>query len=121
MAAEEEHAFGFDSARLSLPFCDKVGPRLTLLSRPLPKIDNYDLNAFPALPGHRPSSKVLKVNLARTMKNTPQMAGNGNRAIWANEEWLKEHALPLEQSGGLGEERPETKEKEEEEEVELEQ
>jgi hypothetical protein len=41
--------------------------------------------------------------------------------VWSSESWLKEHALPLGQSGGVEEARPEAVEKEAEEEVELEQ
>lgn len=44
--------------------------------------------------------------------------------VWSSETWLKEHALPLGQSGGVEEARPEEsdeKVEEEEEEVELEQ
>lgn len=88
---------------------------------------------------------MLKCNMARPMKGGQRdaMMGGSNRAgsfrasltlastsreltadrntvVWANEEWLKEHALPLAQSGGLLDERPADKEPEEEE-VELEQ
>lgn len=44
-------------------------------------------------------------------------------AVWSSESWLKEHALPLSQSGGVMESRPETEEKveQEAEEIELEQ
>jgi len=61
--------------------------------------------------------RVLKVNLARHTKAPIQ--GLGNRAgsskfvrsstfhsdlfclVWESEEWLKEHAKPLSESGGL--------------------
>jgi len=43
--------------------------------------------------------RVLKVNIARPMKEPMQLGGN--RAIWESEEWLKEHVKPLAQSGGV--------------------
>ncbi|KIM87119.1 hypothetical protein PILCRDRAFT_815579 [Piloderma croceum F 1598] len=54
-------------------------------------IDNMDLNEM--------GGKVLKVNLARPMKG--QLQVGGNRAIWESEEWLKQYAKPLAQSGGV--------------------
>ncbi|KAK0459772.1 RNA-binding domain-containing protein [Desarmillaria tabescens] len=54
-------------------------------------IDNMDMNEM--------HGKVIKVNLARPMK-TPMQLG-GNRAVWESEEWLKEHAKPLAESGGV--------------------
>ncbi|KAI0797917.1 RNA-binding domain-containing protein [Abortiporus biennis] len=53
-------------------------------------IDNMDLNEL--------RGKVLRVNLARPMKTPVQ--GLGNKAIWESEEWLKQYAKPLSQSGG---------------------
>ena len=53
-------------------------------------IDNMDMNEL--------RGRVLKVNIARPTKAQPQL--QGNRAIWESEEWLKEHAKPLSQSGG---------------------
>jgi len=53
-------------------------------------IDNMDLNEL--------QGRVLKVNLARHTKAPIQ--GLGNRAVWESEEWLKEHAKPLSESGG---------------------
>jgi peptidyl-prolyl isomerase E (cyclophilin E) len=62
--------------------------------------------------------RVLKVNIARPMKTAIQ-PGAGNRAstftallclptnsyillvVWESEEWLKQHAKPLAQSGGV--------------------
>ncbi|KAF9227885.1 RNA-binding domain-containing protein [Gyrodon lividus] len=55
-------------------------------------IDNMDLNEL--------RGRVLKVNIARPTKATIQ-PGAGNRAIWESEEWLKEYAKPLAQSGGV--------------------
>jgi len=55
-------------------------------------IDNMDLNEL--------RGRVLKVNIARPMKTAIQ-PGAGNRAIWESEEWLKQHAKPLAQSGGV--------------------
>lgn len=49
-------------------------------------------NYFPGFPG-----RTLKLNLARPMKGG-QAQALGNRAVWDNEEWIKEHALPLNQS-----------------------
>ncbi|EIM90044.1 RNA-binding domain-containing protein [Stereum hirsutum FP-91666 SS1] len=54
-------------------------------------IDNMDLNEL--------RGRVLKVNLARPMKGPSQMSGN--RAVWESEEWLKQYARPLAESGGL--------------------
>ncbi|KAF9264650.1 RNA-binding domain-containing protein [Marasmius fiardii PR-910] len=54
-------------------------------------IDNMDLNEL--------KGRVIKVNLARPMK-TPMQLG-GNRAVWESEEWLKQYAKPLSQSGGV--------------------
>jgi len=54
-------------------------------------IDNMDMNEL--------KGKVIKVNLARPMKG-PIEAGN-NRAVWESEEWLKQHAKPLAESGGV--------------------
>ncbi|KAF9051628.1 hypothetical protein BJ165DRAFT_1401120 [Panaeolus papilionaceus] len=57
-------------------------------------IDNMDLNEL--------KGRVLKVNLARPMKAVIGMSGvGGNRAIWENEEWLKEHVKPLAEAGGV--------------------
>jgi len=53
-------------------------------------IDNMDLNEL--------QGRVLKVNLARHTKAPIQ--GLGNRAVWESEEWLKENAKPLAESGG---------------------
>ncbi|KAG8861198.1 hypothetical protein FRB96_003148 [Tulasnella sp. 330] len=44
-------------------------------------IDNMDLNEL--------RGRVLKVNTARPMKGPA--AGQGNRAIWESEDWLKAH------------------------------
>ncbi|KAI6028431.1 hypothetical protein F5J12DRAFT_805366 [Pisolithus orientalis] len=55
-------------------------------------IDNMDLNEL--------HGKVLKVNLAKSVKAAIQPA-QGNRAIWESEEWLRQHAKPLAQSGGV--------------------
>ncbi|VDB83004.1 unnamed protein product [Peniophora sp. CBMAI 1063] len=54
-------------------------------------IDNMDMNEL--------QGKVLKVNIARPMKAQPQL--QGNRAVWESEEWLKEYAKPLAESGGV--------------------
>ncbi|KAI0322230.1 RNA-binding domain-containing protein [Amylostereum chailletii] len=54
-------------------------------------IDNMDMNEL--------RGRVLKVNIARPMKAQPQL--QGNRAVWESEEWLKEYAKPLSESGGL--------------------
>ncbi|KAJ7582675.1 RNA-binding domain-containing protein [Mycena floridula] len=54
-------------------------------------IDNMDMNEL--------RGKVLKVNIARPMKEPLQLGGN--RAIWESEEWLKEHVKPLAKSGGV--------------------
>ena len=72
-------------------------------------IDNMDMNEL--------GGKVLKVNLARPMKG--QLQAGGNRAgtsicnswaalinsrrtlVWESEEWLKQYAKPLSQSGGV--------------------
>jgi len=53
-------------------------------------IDNMDLNEL--------NGRVLKVSLAKPMKTPAQLGGN--RAVWESEEWLKQHAKPLAQSGG---------------------
>ncbi|KAF8710906.1 Nse1 non-SMC component of SMC5-6 complex, partial [Rhizoctonia solani] len=53
-------------------------------------IDNMDLNVV--------HGKVVKVNLAKAMK----VEANPNRAVWESEEWLKEHAKPLDESSGQG-------------------
>ncbi|KDQ60783.1 hypothetical protein JAAARDRAFT_190929 [Jaapia argillacea MUCL 33604] len=52
-------------------------------------IDNMDLNEL--------RGRVIRVNLARPSKGPMQP---GNRAIWESEEWLKQHAKPLAESGG---------------------
>ncbi|KAM0751559.1 hypothetical protein T439DRAFT_300502 [Meredithblackwellia eburnea MCA 4105] len=49
-------------------------------------IDNMHRNV---LPGPSNVGRSLKVNLAKPQKNTPK--GGNNRAVWADEEWLKEH------------------------------
>jgi len=54
-------------------------------------IDNMDMNEL--------GGRVLKVNLARPMKG--QLQAGGNRAVWESEEWLKQYAKPLSQSGGV--------------------
>ncbi|TFK55052.1 RNA-binding domain-containing protein [Heliocybe sulcata] len=54
-------------------------------------IDNMDLNEL--------RGRVLKVNLARPIKGIQQP---NNRAIWETEEWLKQYAKPLAESGGIG-------------------
>ncbi|KAI0079926.1 RNA-binding domain-containing protein [Panus rudis PR-1116 ss-1] len=53
-------------------------------------IDNMDLNEL--------KGRVIRVNLARPSKVPIQPSGN--RAIWESEEWLKQYAKPLAQSGG---------------------
>jgi len=58
----------------------------------LDAIDNMDMNEF--------HGKVVKINLAKPQKLTGQ--GLGNRAIWESEDWLKQFAKPLDQSGGKG-------------------
>ncbi|KAI5123362.1 hypothetical protein M0805_001783 [Coniferiporia weirii] len=55
-------------------------------------IDNMDLNEL--------RGRVLRVNLARPQRVTA--AGSGNRPIWESEDWLKQYAKPLAQSGGVG-------------------
>ncbi|CDZ98709.1 Cyclophilin-type peptidyl-prolyl cis-trans isomerase [Phaffia rhodozyma] len=80
-------------------------------------IANYDLNYWPGTNGGR----VLKVNLARNTKTSQAPGARGDRAVWSSEQWLKEHALPISQSGGLGDARLEDVSKPVEEEVELEQ
>lgn len=55
-------------------------------------IDNMDLNEL--------HGKVLKVNIARSVKSAIQPA-QGNRAVWESEEWLQQYAKPLAQSGGV--------------------
>ncbi|KAI0054102.1 RNA-binding domain-containing protein [Auriscalpium vulgare] len=54
-------------------------------------IDNMDLNEL--------RGKVLKVNLARPQRGVAQL--NNSRPIWESEDWLKQYAKPLGQSGGL--------------------
>ncbi|KAK2466892.1 hypothetical protein APHAL10511_001150 [Amanita phalloides] len=54
-------------------------------------IDNMDLNEL--------RGKVIKVNLARPMRGPIQPLGN--RAVWESEEWLREYAKPLAESGGV--------------------
>ncbi|KAI0065360.1 RNA-binding domain-containing protein [Artomyces pyxidatus] len=54
-------------------------------------IDNMDLNEL--------RGRVLKVNLARPTKGLTEP--NGNRAVWESEDWLKQYAKPLAESGGL--------------------
>ncbi|PFH54328.1 hypothetical protein AMATHDRAFT_72831 [Amanita thiersii Skay4041] len=54
-------------------------------------IDNMDLNEL--------RGKVIRVNLARPMKGPIQPLGN--RAVWESEEWLRQYAKPLAQSGGV--------------------
>lgn len=54
-------------------------------------IDNMDLNEL--------RGRVLKVNQAKPMKGL--QPPDGNRAIWESEEWLRQHAKPLAQSGGV--------------------
>ena len=76
-------------------------------------IDNMDLNEL--------NGRVLRVNLARPMKGPTQAPGNrasmSSRlskvpptlltavcsavAVWESEEWLKEYAKPLAESGGV--------------------
>ncbi|KAI6099881.1 RNA-binding domain-containing protein [Pisolithus croceorrhizus] len=58
----------------------------------LDAIDNMDLNEL--------HGKVLKVNIAKSVKSTIQPA-QGNRAVWESEEWLQQYAKPLAQSGGV--------------------
>ncbi|CUA74938.1 hypothetical protein RSOLAG22IIIB_01572 [Rhizoctonia solani] len=53
-------------------------------------IDNMDLNVI--------HDKVVNVNLAKAMK----VEANPNRAVWESEEWLKQHAKPLDESKGQG-------------------
>ncbi|PAV23933.1 RNA-binding domain-containing [Pyrrhoderma noxium] len=55
-------------------------------------IDNMDLNEL--------RGRVLRVNLARPQKLTA--ATSGNKAVWESEEWLKQYAKPLAESGGVG-------------------
>ncbi|KAG8217532.1 RNA-binding domain-containing protein [Butyriboletus roseoflavus] len=55
-------------------------------------IDNMDLNEL--------RGRILKVNIARPIKAAIQ-PGAGNRAIWESEEWLRQYAKPLAQSGGV--------------------
>ncbi|KAF8654146.1 hypothetical protein AX16_003675 [Volvariella volvacea WC 439] len=54
-------------------------------------IDNMDMNEL--------QGKVIKVSLARPMKGPIQPLGN--RAVWESEEWLKQYAKPLSESGGV--------------------
>lgn len=37
--------------------------------------------------------RIVNVNLARAPKAA---IGNGNRPVWEDEEWIKEHGAPLE-------------------------
>ncbi|KAL5489906.1 hypothetical protein ACEPAI_4738 [Sanghuangporus weigelae] len=55
-------------------------------------IDNMDMNEL--------RGRVLRVNIARPQKLTA--AVSGNKPIWESEEWLKQYAKPLAQSGGVG-------------------
>ncbi|TFY77908.1 hypothetical protein EWM64_g6104 [Hericium alpestre] len=55
-------------------------------------IENMDLNEL--------RGKVLKVSLARPGKGILSQPA-GNRAVWESEEWLKQYAKPLSESGGL--------------------
>jgi hypothetical protein len=48
------------------------------------------------------SQRIINVNLARAPKAA---IGNGNRPVWEDEEWIKEHAAPLE--GAEADEAPE--------------
>lgn len=77
-------------------------------------IDNMDLNEL--------NGRVLRVNLARPMKGPTQAAGNRASAsspsarvpptiahefcpvfaVWESEDWLRQYAKPLAQSGGTG-------------------
>jgi len=54
-------------------------------------IDNMDMNVH--------HDRVLRVNLAKPMKNPTQPGGN--RPIWESEDWLQKYAKPLSQSGGV--------------------
>ncbi|KAF8628469.1 hypothetical protein AX15_003981 [Amanita polypyramis BW_CC] len=54
-------------------------------------IDNMDLNEL--------RGKVIKVNIARPIKGLVQPLGN--RAVWESEEWLRQYAKPLAESGGV--------------------
>ncbi|KAK9893579.1 RNA-binding domain-containing protein [Cystobasidium minutum MCA 4210] len=51
----------------------------------LDAVDNTHLNEL--------NGRILKVNLAKPMK--AQMSVGSNRAVWADEEWIKENAKPL--------------------------
>lgn len=55
-------------------------------------IDNMDLNEL--------RGRVLRVSLARPQKLTAALSGN--KAVWESEEWLKQYAKPLAESGGVG-------------------
>ncbi|KAL5532746.1 hypothetical protein ACEPAF_4520 [Sanghuangporus sanghuang] len=55
-------------------------------------IDNMDMNEL--------RGRVLRVNIARPQKLTA--AVSGNKPIWESEEWLRQYAKPLAQSGGVG-------------------
>ncbi|PWO00900.1 RNA-binding domain-containing protein [Tilletiopsis washingtonensis] len=57
-------------------------------------IDNMHLNEL--------AGRIINVNLARAPKAA---IGNGNRPVWEDEEWIKEHAAPLE--GAEADEAPE--------------
>ncbi|PWN27540.1 RNA-binding domain-containing protein [Jaminaea rosea] len=46
------------------------------------------------------AGRILNVNLAKPLKTTAAVGGTGgNRAIWDDEEWIKQHAQPLEGGG----------------------
>ncbi|KAG7571131.1 hypothetical protein FFLO_00956 [Filobasidium floriforme] len=61
-------------------------------------IDNYDFNE---LPGRQGRGKYLKVNIAKPDNKAAGAGGmRGDRAVWAAEEWLVEHAKPLDESRG---------------------
>ncbi|KAF8136384.1 RNA-binding domain-containing protein [Boletus edulis] len=55
-------------------------------------IDNMDLNEL--------RGRVIKVNIARPIKAAIQ-PGAGNRAVWESEDWLRQYAKPLAESGGV--------------------
>ncbi len=59
----------------------------------LDAIDNMHRNT---LPGPSNAGRPLKVNLAKAPK--PSAKGGANKAIWDDEEWIKEHGtVPVEQ------------------------
>jgi peptidyl-prolyl isomerase E (cyclophilin E) len=59
----------------------------------LDAIDNMHRNT---LPGPSNVGRPLKVNLAKAPK--PSAKGGNNKAIWDDEEWIKEHGtVPVEQ------------------------